>query len=150
MGQETSAKPSPTAAIVGIVGAVLAIIGSFLVWAKVSADFGSLGQGSVSVTVKGTEGDGKITLVLGILLLIAGVVLALAKTRRLARGMAILAIVFGVLVVAIGAYDAANIKSKSIPSGAGIPQELLDLIKISIGPGLWVVILGGGVGLVGG
>lgn len=102
------------------------VIGSFLPWAKV------LGF----ISVSGTDGDGKITLVLGALA-IAGI---FVRKRSTQVGVAVLFL----LTLAVGVYDLANITSKI----QAAEDEIFEG-GVAVGIGLYLVIVGGLVGLIG-
>ncbi|WP_234028091.1 hypothetical protein [Pseudonocardia dioxanivorans] len=123
-------------AIVTVVGGLLTAIGSFLAWVTVQAPiFGS-------ISVAGTEGDGKITLVLGILVLIIGVLRLIrpsipALVQRLP-------IVLGIIAAALGIYVIIRL-------GSQIGQiEELPGASVSVGFGLIMTIVGAVVSVVGG
>jgi len=114
--------------LVALVGAVMVVLGSFLDWATVDSAFGSLGVG-------GMEGDGKLTLVAG---LVAGVLLLLVRGR--AGG--IVGAVLLAIAALIGFVDYGNV------------QEMVDAVesefaRASVGVGLYLVIAGGILGVVG-
>ena len=144
-------------------GGILGVIGgacwpgSFLAWAEVSG-------GGTSVTAKGVDGsDGYITLVAGLVAVVAGVVMA-KSTRRL---LAVLVILAGIVGGGIGLYDALTAKDSVLDAAAeelapafGVSAQqvrtVLDQaidagqLGVSISIGLYVVIGGGVVALVGG
>lgn len=120
----STAKPLTRNQTIALVAGVVVVLGSVLPWAKV-----------LFFTLSGTDGDGKITLVLGALA-IGG--LFVKKT-----GAAIAVAVLFLLAAGIGIYDYANISSK-------IAQSDTEFIKdgVTVGIGLYLVILGGVAGLV--
>ena len=148
---------APVGAILAIVGGALLAIGSFLAWAEVS------GEGT-SVTAKGIDGsDGYITLAAGAVALLVGI----AMTRRTKRMLAVLVILAGIVGGGIGLYDALTAKDSVLDAAAeelaptfGVSAEevraVLDQaidagqLSVSISVGLYVVIAGGLVALVGG
>jgi hypothetical protein len=150
--------PTPVGGILALVGGALLAIGSFLDWAEVS------GTGT-SVTATGIDGtDGWITLGAGVLALAAGSAIV---RRTGGRGVAILAIVAGVIGGGVGLYDAATAKDSFLDSAAeelarefgGSVQQLRALLDaaIQVGElavtvmiGLYVVIAGGVLAIVGG
>ena len=112
-------------------GGLLAIIGSVLPWGTVRSAFGQ-------VDVSGTEGDGVLTLVLGLVVGALGLS-SLAGARRV---LAIVALLPTVGIAGIAAYDLANITE--------VADELSgSFVQVSAGPGLWVVLAGAAVALVG-
>jgi hypothetical protein len=148
---------TPVAGILGIVGGALMALGSFLAWAEVSG-------GGTSVTAKGVDGsDGYITLGAGLVAVVAGIVMAM-ETRRV---LAVLAILAGIVGGGLGLYDALTAKDSVLDAAAEelapafgasvqVVRTALDQaidagqlsVKISIG--LYAVIAGGVVALVGG
>jgi hypothetical protein len=148
---------TPVAGILGIVGGALMVVGSFLAWAEVSG-------GGTSVIAKGIDDrHGYITLVAGIVAVVAGIVMAMGTTRVLA----VLVILAGIIGGGIGLYNALTAKDSVLdaaaeelaPSFGASAQEVrtaLDEVidagqlSVSIGVGLYVVIGGGVVALAGG
>ena len=157
MQQAASGRSGPVASILAIVGGALLTIGSFLAWASVSG-------GGSSVSAKGTDGsDGYITLVAGVILIACGVLLL----RVGKRVIAVLAIVAALMGGGVGLYDALTANDRVLDDaaeelasrfGATITEvrALLDQaidagqIDISLNLGLYMVIVGGALGLVGG
>jgi hypothetical protein len=150
-------RSTPLGPVLAIAGGALLAIGSFLTWAEVSG-------GGQSESVSGTEGsDGWITLIAGLLVVGAGV----AAFRATRRPLTILIIAMGLVGGGVGLYDALTAKENVIAevaeqsaaaSGASVAEvravldQLIDSgqIGISIGIGLYVVIAGGILAVVGG
>ena len=148
---------APVGAILAIVGGALLAVGSFLAWAEVSG-------GGTSVTAKGVDGsDGYITLAAGAVALLVGI----AMTRQARRMLAVLVILAGIVGGGIGLYDALTAKDSVLDAaaeelaptfGASAEQVRLALdqaidagqLSVSISIGLYVVIAGGVVALIGG
>ena len=101
----------------GIVTAVAA----FLPWARVTLFLGT-------VDVAGTDGDGKLTLVLGGAIAVCGLVM------RNGTNATLLAVLTGLVVLGTGIYDWAT-----LDSGEG--EEIG--ASVSSGVGLWLTVLGG-------
>jgi hypothetical protein len=157
MGQAEGTSRAPIGAILAIVGGALLAVGSFLSWAQVSG-------GGTSVSAKGVDGsDGYITLVAGLVALVAGA-LMMKQAKRL---FAVLALLAGLVGGGIGVYDALTAKDSVLDAAAEeiAPQfdasvdevrTLLDQaidsgdLSISISLGLYIVIGGGVLALVGG
>jgi tryptophan-associated transmembrane protein len=157
MDHTESVMPTPVAGILGVVGGALLALGSFLTWAEVTG-------GGTSVTAKGVDGsDGYITLVAGLVAVVAGIMMA-RGTRRV---LAVLVILAGIVGGGIGLYDALTAKDSVLdaaaeelaPTFGASAQEVraaLDQaidagqLSVSISIGLYVVIVGGVVALVGG
>lgn len=111
--------------IVALVGAILLAVGSLLDWATISTAFGSIG-------FKGTEGDGVITLAIGLV----AAVLFLAKKSPLLAALASLGCLAG---AAVAVYDIVNVSSR-------IGEVENEFVKASVGVGLWLCLVGGVVG----
>jgi hypothetical protein len=116
--------------IVTLVGGGLLLLGSFLPWAQVASLFGT-------VSVNGTEGDGKITAAVGVAVALVGLVTVANRKARLS----ILAPILGLVGAGAGVLDLANVNDKF----ASVSSSL---VHPSIGIGLYLVILGGIVTLV--
>lgn len=112
-----------------VAGASLLIVGSLLDWVTVQTVFGSIGVG-------GMDGDGPITLIVGIIAL--GLFLAVKK-----RAAAITASVFCAIGGAVAVYDFINVKDEA----SNVSNEFA---RASVGIGLYVCIIGAGLGLVAG
>lgn len=132
-----------TGIILGLVGAGLMVIGSILPWATVASGFGQ-------ISVSGTEGDGKITIILGILAGVAALAElggqskaqlgpAQAKPAQLGR----VGVILGVIAAGVGLYGLSNVSSRL----AGVESTL---IHASVGTGLFVVIGGAALSIIGG
>jgi hypothetical protein len=183
MQAQTGSSASRTPAIVAIVGGVILAIGSFLTWASVSVDTdtliqklasalgvdASLLQGQVPTSgfnqsVNGFDAgaDGKITLVTGIIVVAAAVVMIVKPDIKKAMGVvAILAALIGggiavydvaqVNDVANQAEDAASAIAGPELQQAGVGGDVFEgIFDVSAGIGLWACIAGGVIGLVGG
>lgn len=158
MQEASGGRSAPIAAILAIVGGALLAIGSFLAWAEVSG-------GGTSVTASGIDGtDGWITLVAGLVVLAVGVTFLRGGAKR---GLAILAIVFAIIGGGVGLYDALTAKDRVLDDAAeelagqfgGTTEEVRALLDqaidagelgISLSIGLYMVIAGGALGIVGG
>ena len=122
-----SIKPLP-GTVIGS-GAVLAL-GSVLPWATVSSAFGS-------ISVNGTSGDGGITLVLGVIAIVMGVLLVrgFVATGWLVGTGAVFLVALGVSL-----HDASDVSSVS--------SRISNDIGLSVGFGLWLCLLASIAGLV--
>ena len=158
MQEASGGRPAPIAAILAIVGGALLAIGSFLAWAEVSG-------GGTSVTASGIDGtDGWITLITGLIVLVIGVTFLRGSAKR---GLAILAIIAALVGGGVGLYDALTAKDRVLDDAAeelagqfgGTTEEVRALLDqaidagqlgISLSIGLYMVIAGGVLGIVGG
>src|SRR4029453_13916886 len=94
MNDTQNTARAPIAMILGVVGGALMALGSFLAWAG-----GSGGQ--ATVPARGIDGsDGYITLVAGLVAIVAGIVMA----RGTKRVLAVLVILAGIVGGGIGLY----------------------------------------------
>jgi hypothetical protein len=161
-------RSSTTPMIIGIVGGLALAIGSFLNWATVSVNFdkiatalgidpaqipaGVRAQGTVSVT-GWKSGDGKWTLVAGVVVAVAAALLAMASSRQV---VGIVMLVGGAVGGGLALYDATIQKNNAIDNAAaqfsniGLPGTIRDYFSVSLGIGIWLCIVGGVVAIVGG
>jgi hypothetical protein len=161
-------RSSSTPMIIGIVGGVALVIGSFLNWATVSVNFdkiatalgldpaqipaGVRAQGSVSVT-GWKSGDGKWTLVAGVVVAVAAALLAMASSRQV---VGVVMLVGGAVGGGLALYDATIQKNNAIDNAAsqfsniGLPGVIRDYFSVTIGIGLWLCIAGGAAAIVAG
>ena len=113
--------PTFTPAVIGIlIAAALIVIGSVLPWASIDLGF-------ISETIGGLDGDGGITLVLG--LIVGGLGIA-SKGRK--KGLAIGALVAAALTALIAVIDIADVSSTF--DGLALDSG------VSVGYGLWLVL----------
>src|SRR5439155_15916948 len=150
---------------IALVGGAVTAVGAFLPW--VSVHLGQL-AGNRSLTVKGTSStDGKVALAAGIVLLIAGAAMW-AATPSARRGLAVLAIVAGLVGGGIALFDVttkdrqfddglrkgfANVQGHPISNAqlAVIKEQLKRLgVSFSLSSGLYIALVGGVIGLIGG
>jgi hypothetical protein len=155
--ETSTTRRAPIGAILLLIGGALAAIGSFLTWADVRV-------GDVSASAKGVDGsDGYITLVLGVVAILAGIV----ALRAPKRAIAVVGIIAGVVIMGVGIYDATTAEDSVLDSVAedvapslGAPvdqvrnvlQQQADSgqLNVSLQVGLYAVIAGGALALVGG
>jgi hypothetical protein len=110
-------------------GSIVVILGSVLPWAIVEVVL--FGQQSVG----GLDGDGVITLALGIIVLI----LALTAREESGNAPPVIAGLLALVAGLIGLYDLTNVQQIN----PGILGE------VSVGVGLYLVVIGAGVATVG-
>jgi len=127
-GATTANKAGPA---IELVGGALVTIGSFMPWAGVATVFGTL-------SVNGTEGDGKITMVIGLVLVLLAILeLTGASNTRIA------ALVLALIAAGVGGYDLVNASDKIADVGN-------EYARASVGVGLYAVVAGGVLAVVGG
>jgi hypothetical protein len=175
MQSGTSSKPSPSpAAIVGIIGGALLVLGSFLTWATASVDLDALAKalgvdpallqgaatGTKSFSVGGMDSgaDGTFTLIAGIVAVAVAVVLILKADLK--KPMGAVLVVAGLIGGGVALYDLSkvnDVKQEAIDAAggslaaAGIDTGVLDdVFDVSAGIGIWVCIAGGLVAIIGG
>lgn len=112
--------PSPLGGLLMTGGAGLVILGSFMPWVRLGPD-----------SISGMETDGRITLVVGIVMLLLG----LSARTAYSRVPRILVMVASVLAIAIAAIDNTRLRE-------GLPDNL-------IGAGVGTVFVGGILALIG-
>jgi hypothetical protein len=131
-----------------LAGGVLAVVGSFLVWAEVSA-------GPFTEQSKGIDGwEGKATIVAGAVMVAAGIRVLAGSHQAMAR-LRPSAAIGGVAAAGVGVYTAVTIRDQLVEAVAtDLPraevERALDsgLLELTIGVGLYLVIAGGVQGIV--
>lgn len=138
------------AASLTLAGGVAAGVGSFLTWAEISA-------GPVSEQASGISGwEGKATLISAIVLLAAAIRVFAGSLDGLAR-LRTSAFIGGSVAVGVGLYTALTAKEQLLDAAAvelsrSVVQDALDsgLLQLSLSIGLYAVIAGGVLGVLGG
>lgn len=145
---------------IAVVGGILAVIGSFLSWAKASVP-----QGGLSVSAQGVDGwEGKATIVGGVILLVGGIsaMTGQAGARRRLRASALIG---GAIAAGVGIYTATTAKDQVIDGAASEIAKQLSIsveaakaavhqaidqgaLKIGLELGMFVVIGAGVIGIV--
>lgn len=121
---QTTQKPSLSLGrLIGLAGAALLAIGAFLPWGKIMG----------IIEAKGIDGDGKITLGIGII----AIILLLIKKAPLW-----ISLILGVVALAIGGYDFYAMTTVDKELGLEL-AELAELAKVTVGSGLYLTVLGG-------
>jgi hypothetical protein len=115
-----------TGAVVLLIGGALLILGALLPWATASIGF-------IKVSAAGTDGDGVITLLIGVGVLVVGWV---ALKPRPHQVVVILGLLAGVAAGGISIYDIANVSSH-----VNSAQARSSLVHASVGLGLWLTAL---------
>jgi hypothetical protein len=160
--------------IVGVVGAALLVIGSFLTWATVSIDLGrfasalgvdeaTLGAAITGPTSKSASGlsdgaDGIFTLIAGLVVLGLVFLLRAKPASRKPIGMGI--VLAGLIGAGVALYDISQVNDvrdsalgglTAALAGTGIGSDLLDgVVNVSTGIGIWLCVLGGTIAIVAG
>ncbi len=130
-------RSHPAARWLLVAGAALVIIGAPLPWAEVSAPFVG------SLTKNGTEGDGIITLILGLALVGLGAP-AIFGGKRLKVGLAVGAVIVAGLVMVVAGVDIADVQD--IVNDVEAEEALA---TASVGMGLWLTAIGGALAFCG-
>ena len=143
--------------ILAIIGGALLAVGSFLPWAEVA-------WGGTSVTAQGIDDSyGYFTLAAGSFALVVGIVMR----RGAKRELAVLAVLAGLVGGGVGLYEALTIRDSVLDAAAEQLAPSFELsteqvraaldqaietgqLSLSISIGLYAVIAGGVVALVGG
>lgn len=164
MQASTSGRTSPVAGVLVLVGGALAAVGCRLDWFKFRADLTSVGGGVSERALKGPDlSDGKIFIWVAVALVVIGVVMLLLRQRGARITLSVLSFLGAAFVGGFGLYDALTPKAPVIDeaakqlSGAGVErarqflENLFDqgILKITVQIGLWLVVAGGAVALVG-
>lgn len=142
-----AAPAAPPAAAVGIQSppagawlllgvALAAVIGALLPWAELSVTQ----LPGVNARVNGTDGDGRTTLAIGIVIGLAAVLAFMA--RRLALWAGVMAFVASALLIVVAINNMADIHRI-----ANEPRLLF--LQVEIGSGLWLTLVAGIVGIAG-
>ncbi|HEX7463723.1 MAG TPA: hypothetical protein VF382_02360 [Actinomycetota bacterium] len=117
-----------------MIGGGLVLLGSFLPWATIrSAVLSSPG----SLSVNGTDGDGQITLVLALVIVGIGVVGLMGRPR-----FWLISLIAGCLAALVAVIDIIDVSR----TAGEVESAYLDA---SVGIGLWVVLAGAVVAVVG-
>jgi len=131
------------AATLALAGGVAAAIGSFLVWAEISA-------GPFSERATGIQGwEGKATLIAGIVMAAAGIRVFRGSPDAVS-GLRVRAAIGGIAAAGVAIYTAVTAREQLIDVGAAtVPRAELEqaletgLLEFALGFGLYVVIAGG-------
>jgi hypothetical protein len=163
-----TSKPSPLRLLGFVftaVGGLLIALGSLQTWATVgiAADR----AGVLDTAIPGVDtGEGKATLAIGILLLVGIVALRVAGSSGARRAIGVAIVVLSLGALAIGIVDLVKADTRFADEGArrmvaarqspgpvtiaASTDFLAAGTTVEIGIGLWSVIVGGAVGVLGG
>ena len=137
------------AAALQIIGGVVAVIAAFLSWAALSANGISItvnGMGNISGLPAGTAtpdtgiGDGALVIAAGVLAILGGVLLIAVKKGALST----IGLIGGLGALALGIYEMTQVND-AISQFEALGQGASG----SVGIGIWLVIAGGAVALIG-
>jgi hypothetical protein len=127
-GKQASAGAGSSLRVLTLAGAAMVTVGSLLPWANVTAPF----FGTFSIA--GTDGDGTLTLVAG---LVVGALTLWAYAGRFSPGPIVAALVVSLVSGVVAIVDMADVSGL-----AGEASEDDVSVAVSIGIGLWLVLLG--------
>jgi hypothetical protein len=122
--------------VLAAVGGGLVLIGSFMPWASVATAFGT-------VSIAGTEGDGKITLFIGLVMVLLSVLELTGNVLVVGLPTRVLALIAAFGAAGVGGYDLVNVSNN-------LSSVSSEFARASIGVGLYAVVGGGVVAIVGG
>lgn len=166
--ESVEARGPTTPMIFGIVGGILLVVGSLLNWATVNVNFDKIaaalgidpGQIPAEVRAQGTAsvtgwdiGQGKWTLVTGIVIVTASALLMIASSAQV---VAFVMIFGGAVGGSMALYEATIGKNNRMDEVAGIfagvalPGALREYLPVSIGIGIWLCVGGGAIAIVAG
>lgn len=136
------------AGALALAGGVLAVVGSFLPWAEISA-------GPFTEQAKGIDGwEGKAAIIAGAVM-VAGGIRVLAGSHQAMARLRPGAAIGGLVAAGVGVYTAVTIRDQLVDAAATeLPrvevERALDngLLQLSIAIGLYLVIAGGIQGIV--
>jgi len=136
------------AGALSLAGGVLALVGSFLTWAEISA-------GPFTEQAKGIDGwEGKVAIVGGLVMVTAGI-RVLAGSHGTRARLRPSAAIGGLAAAAVGLYTAVTVRDQLLDAVATeLPRAQVEraldsgLLQLSIGVGLYLVIAGGIQGIV--
>jgi hypothetical protein len=171
---EARTPQASTPMIVGIVGAVLLVLGSFLTWATVSIDLAkfasalgvdeaTLGAAITGPTSRSASGlsdgaDGIFTLIAGLVVIGLAFLLRAKPTARKPIGLGI--VLAGLVGAGVALYDISQVNDvrdsalgglTAALAGTGVGADVLDgVVNVSTGIGIWLCVAGGAVAIVAG
>ncbi len=125
-----------TGVTIAVLGSVLMIVGSFLSWFSIDSGFGESESITGFTKLAGESKDGPAFVFLGVV--VGGLAIAMFFAGRV-LAVAIVAVVFASFAVLAVIVDLSDV------------SDLITLFdgSISWGPGLWVILVGAGMGLSG-
>ena len=136
----------PWGGVIIVIGGSLAALGSFLPWLSASAPL----VGTVTKSGLDGGGDGIITLILGVILALAGVAhVAQAGPARVAAAAAFF-VSLGLGLIAFKGLADVSVRETLMRVQLALEDNMFaDAVSVSAGMGLYVVIIGAVFGVVG-
>jgi hypothetical protein len=151
-------------------GATAAGVGATREWAAVGFPADALGVADVSV--RGTDvWEGKVVLLASAVALVALVVMRISRSRATRVGLGWLLVAIGVVCVALPALAAVRAEDRfggtngvdrmaeTLAAQLELPEDVVReelaeqfdrALRVDVGPGLWLTVLGGGLVIIGG
>ncbi len=117
--------------IMTVLGGLVAAIGSIMAWEKA--------DGVRCFLKGGTQGDGMVTLVAGIIAMLAGVIVLAVDKHDMAVLLAALA---ALVILAVTIWDLIDISGRA-------PGLSTDYVTVKAGEGIYIALLGGALALIG-
>jgi hypothetical protein len=136
LAYEPVQAPNRAGPAIAAVGGGLVLIGSFMPWASVATAFGT-------VSIAGTEGDGKITLVIGLVMVLLSVLELTGNVLIVGLPTRVLGLIAAFGAAGVGSYDLVNVSNN-------LSSVSSEFARASIGIGLYAVVGGGVTAIVGG
>jgi hypothetical protein len=115
-----------------LIGALLAIVGSILPWARVEGNI-------VSLSKSGTQGDGALTMIAGIIILVMGALMLVLESYGIA---VILSVLGGLGCAAVAVIDLVDLSARI----SGISN---DYLTVKAGEGIYMVLVAGIIVVIG-
>jgi hypothetical protein len=134
--QATGPQPGLGGSIMAGLGGAVVAVGSFLPWITARTPFQTVNRSGLE------GGDGTITLVLGIVIIVLVAV-------RLMRPQAAAPSGIGILLAAAGAAVVAGIDLADINNRIETAQGASALVQASVGVGIWAIFVGAGLSVIG-
>lgn len=134
MEQQPTRTSWSTGTITTLIAGVAIVGGSVAPWAKVSA-------GLLERSVGGMDGDGKITIALGIVIVLLALV---SSSPTSGNGPAVGIFLFALGAGGVAIYDTVNVSDKAKQA-----ESASSFVSASVGWGLYIVIAGSALALIG-
>lgn len=115
-----------------VVGALVAIIGSLLPWARIEGSF-------LNASKSGTQGDGVLTLIAGVIIIVMGALMLALEQSTFASVIAVLG---GLGCAAVAVLDLVDLTGRM----SGLSTEY---VTLKAGEGIYMVLVAGIIVMVG-